>query len=227
MEENTGKRIKDLRGEETQQQLADALGVSRSLVAAWEVNDRPVRSDDLKKLAAHFGVTAGYILGISGTKSTNPNMQATADFTGLSEDAIEAIRKFRGNYQIDDNTAVPANELSEILSNELFENLIAQIEDLRFMSELVSLHLDIFDLVSNGADISNEQVRTFCEDFFDDTPANEDLTDEIGEKAAKMYIELKMQLYELSEAFSDLIEGIVPTKELVERGKKVYRLMRG
>jgi transcriptional regulator with XRE-family HTH domain len=98
MADTLGTRIMKLRGEkETQQQLADALGVSRSLVKAWENDDRPVTSDHLVKLASHYGKSCDYLLGLIGedNATNDEKLRAVSEYTGLSNDAIQSIADFK------------------------------------------------------------------------------------------------------------------------------------
>lgn len=93
MSDTIGTRIGQLRGKETQQQLADALGVSRSLVKAWETNERPVRSDDLVKLSSHFGVSCDYLLCLvdKDNSTKDEKLRMISEYTGLSNSAINAL----------------------------------------------------------------------------------------------------------------------------------------
>ncbi len=97
MADTLGTRIMKLRGDKTQQQLADALNVSRSLVKAWENDDRPVRSDDLVKLSSLFGVSCDYLLGLvdEDNATNDEKLRAVSEYTGLSNDAIISILNFR------------------------------------------------------------------------------------------------------------------------------------
>ncbi len=61
-----GIRLRDLRKEKkmTQKQLASRLDVSKASVSGYENNIAKPDIDALKKLAALFGVTADYLLGL-------------------------------------------------------------------------------------------------------------------------------------------------------------------
>ena len=47
----------------SQQQLADAMGISRSTVAMWETGNSAPDRDMIIKLASFFGVTTDHLLG--------------------------------------------------------------------------------------------------------------------------------------------------------------------
>lgn len=65
------ERIKKLRKEAgiTQAELGKICGLSKGTVAMWEVGQREVTFDTLRKLADYFGVTADYLLGFSDEAS--------------------------------------------------------------------------------------------------------------------------------------------------------------
>lgn len=50
-----GKRLIDLRGERTQQEVANAVGISISAVGMYERGERVPRDEIKKKLAEFFG----------------------------------------------------------------------------------------------------------------------------------------------------------------------------
>lgn len=82
---NFGERLKDLRKSNglTQQQLADRLGVAKSVVSYYESGDRFPSYDVLIKIAQRFHVTTDYMLGIERKR--------VIDVSGLSEKEIATI----------------------------------------------------------------------------------------------------------------------------------------
>lgn len=83
---------------ETQQELADALGVSRELVKFWEADQRQIKVELLRSLAEHFHVSADYLIGLSSDPSRNP---AAVDELNLSPNAVEqlALRRNASNEE--------------------------------------------------------------------------------------------------------------------------------
>lgn len=77
---------------ESQQSLADNIGVKRETVKFWESGERHIKCGDIAKLAKHFNVSADYLLGLSDIASPDTDIRSVCDFTGLSEGAVEAIR---------------------------------------------------------------------------------------------------------------------------------------
>ena len=82
-----GDILKKLRIEEgmTQQQLADRLGVTKSVVSYYELHERYPSPDVLMRLARIFHVTTDYLLGIEH--------KAIIELDGLDDDDIVVIKK--------------------------------------------------------------------------------------------------------------------------------------
>lgn len=82
---NFGEKIKKLRLQNgmTQQQLATQLGVSKSVVSYYELQERIPSPEILVKLAVIFHVTSDYLLGLEKNSSI--------DVSGLDANDIAAI----------------------------------------------------------------------------------------------------------------------------------------
>lgn len=82
---NFGEKLKTLRkGQKlTQQQLADRLGVAKSIVSYYESGDRFPSYDVLVKIARTFHVTTDFLLDMERTR--------ILDVSDLSEDDINVL----------------------------------------------------------------------------------------------------------------------------------------
>ena len=82
-----GNTLKKLRTESgyTQQQLADRLGVTKSVVSYYELQERYPSPDILIKLASIFHVSTDYLLGLQKA--------ATISLDGLGQEDIAVIQK--------------------------------------------------------------------------------------------------------------------------------------
>lgn len=90
-----GRRFKALLASTSEQQLADALGISStSTFRQWTGGYTLPTCENLKKLSEYFNVPADYLLGISNVKSYNLTAQSLHKSTGLSETAIWNLRAF-------------------------------------------------------------------------------------------------------------------------------------
>ena len=83
---NFGEKLKSLRASQKliQQQLADRIGVAKSVVSYYESGDRYPSYDVLVKIARIFHTTTDYLLDVS--------KDSVIDVTGLSDEDIAVIR---------------------------------------------------------------------------------------------------------------------------------------
>lgn len=81
----------------TRQELANLLGCDNSTITKHYKGDRSVTTEYLVKYARHFGVSADYLLGLSDTKTSDTTLRSVCDYTGLSEEVVETLSKYRGN----------------------------------------------------------------------------------------------------------------------------------
>ena len=82
-----GNILKKLRQQEgmTQQQLANKLGVTKSVVSYYELQERYPSPEILIKLAQIFHVSTDYLLGIKKGE--------VIDLTGLDEEDIITVKR--------------------------------------------------------------------------------------------------------------------------------------
>ena len=82
-----GNILRKLRMQErmTQQQLADRLGVTKSVVSYYELQERSPSPEILIKLAAIFHVTTDYLLGLEPRE--------IIDLSGLDDEDIATVKQ--------------------------------------------------------------------------------------------------------------------------------------
>lgn len=80
-----GTKLKELRTNAglTQKQLATQIGVTKSVISFYELQERTPSPAVLVKLASVFHVSADYLLGIEKGK--------TLDVSGLTDDDIKVV----------------------------------------------------------------------------------------------------------------------------------------
>lgn len=93
------KILKLLRTEKnmSQQELADALGISKSAVNMYERGERQPNFEILESIADYFNVDIDYLLGRTNktTKIINPNtMAARFDGDEYTEEELNKIKEF-------------------------------------------------------------------------------------------------------------------------------------
>lgn len=68
--ETLGDKLKQLRNELTQEELAAILRVDRSTLASWEINRREPDIATLCRIASHFEVSIDWLVGYSSDSSS-------------------------------------------------------------------------------------------------------------------------------------------------------------
>lgn len=83
---DSGTRLKLLRKQAgmTQQQVADRIGVTKSVISFYELKERCPSPDVLVKYAKIFHVTTDYLLGVE--------REQVVDVSGLGIDEITAVK---------------------------------------------------------------------------------------------------------------------------------------
>ena len=84
---NLGERLRMLRNERniTQTQLSERIGVSKAMISSYELEQRQPSYSVLIKLAAYFGVSTDFLLGLERGRTIN--------IDGLGDNAIEVVVK--------------------------------------------------------------------------------------------------------------------------------------
>lgn len=139
---NVSKRIVSLREEkgETQQELANAIGITRQSLSRYEIAARTVNAEVLGALARHFGVSADYLLGLSDVRSTEQDMRTACEVTGLTEETIKSLQ-----------TLVKAKSNS-VVSDFSGEKVIQVLE-------MCIQNCDFISLLNGMIDISDRDMR--------------------------------------------------------------------
>ena len=97
---NIGQRIYDLRIERDIQQgeLARAVHLHQSVLNRIEKGLRPARDDEIRRIALHFGVSAGYLLDLPTSINVNArstDKEHTTELSISADDELTLIKKFR------------------------------------------------------------------------------------------------------------------------------------
>ena len=81
-----GQKLKELRIHSglTQKQLAERMGVSKSVISYYKLQERSPSPEILIQLASIFHVSSDYLLGIE--------KEASIDISGLTEEDIHLVR---------------------------------------------------------------------------------------------------------------------------------------
>lgn len=88
-----GSRLKELRTQAglTQLQLAQRMGITKSVVSFYELQERMPSPEVLLKLAGIFHVSTDYLLGL--------DKRETIDVSGLSKEEVALLRALAARLQ--------------------------------------------------------------------------------------------------------------------------------
>lgn len=153
----TGERIRNVREDKDilQQELADAIGMNVSVLSRIEKGTRPVRDDELIKIANKLAVSSDYLLGISNS----PSSSVIAPLAPTEKDILHFYRQLderdqgaiygemKGMLRADkyhhnhNSTKNPSYELTQefsIAASGLNENTQAGNENMEIIKKRVS-----------------------------------------------------------------------------------------
>lgn len=128
-----------------QKDLAEYLGIKPNVVSNYFTGERTPSIDQIIKISKFFHTTPNYLLGVTDSQSTDDNLQAMCEYTGLSDRAIQTLHELsersKGNaikteYQpkIDQCQNTINNHDAEMdhfnLSDTFSDKILNQIEEL-------------------------------------------------------------------------------------------------
>lgn len=158
-----GERLLKLREDckETQQQLADAIGITRQSLSRYETNERTPNIDLIYKVSKHYNVSADYLLGLSEIKSSNNKIRNACEITGLEESAIEKlqlIKSMTDNYK----NVTMLTVMNDLINDKDFIHIIRDCLNLyRSSSELVEKLLNKQSINHNDELIEKTDLQLF------------------------------------------------------------------
>ena len=83
-----------LRADRTQQDVANALGVSRETVNQWERGGRQIKAEHIIALAKLYQVSSDYILGMTGHKVREEEIKEAQSRLGLEDGTVELLTNY-------------------------------------------------------------------------------------------------------------------------------------
>ena len=110
-----GQRLRELREElgASQEDIAQAVKLSRQSVSLYEKAERLPDADILKRFAVHFDVTTDYLIGL--TINRNVDNRAYGDTLGLTDESIEVLRNTSKDRLYLVNTAISTGLLADFV----------------------------------------------------------------------------------------------------------------
>lgn len=116
-----GDKLKELRKREkmTQSDLSNKLNINRVTITKYETGERTPTTDDIISLAKYFNVSTDYLLGITDNATTDTDLQAVCNYTGLYEKTVEKIQFLKSRGKI--------SALNDIINTPDFLSLIDEV----------------------------------------------------------------------------------------------------
>ena len=94
--ETFAQRFKVLRNKkkDTLKNIAEKIGVTAQSLSLYETGKRTINIEILKDIAKYFNVSADYLIGLTDCKTTDTNLEAVCEYTGLTESSIQNIKNY-------------------------------------------------------------------------------------------------------------------------------------
>lgn len=146
------ERFAMLRGDKTQGEFAEFLGISRPTVGFYENGTRIPDALVLRQIAEKCGVSADWLLGISDTRTADGTIRAACEYTGLSETALQ-------NLHMESHDKDVIGALSRLLENDF--------EELHRLDREVYLAMRMYQSVPFGTHIEETLGSYLPEDIKD------------------------------------------------------------
>lgn len=102
----------------TQQTLADKTGCSRQAISQYMDGSSTPNVDKLISIAKFFGVSTDYLLGLAQEPTTDMELNAICEYTGLDEKSVKQLVHFKNNnsHLLDFENYLISNEILGLVS---------------------------------------------------------------------------------------------------------------
>lgn len=149
------ERLKDLRGDRNQADVAQDIGISRGALSYYESGERKPDIEILEKIANYYHVSCDYLIGKTSVKELNIEYQLIENITGLNSTAINTLaelcrqskKKYRDSLDssakhaaitIEAINALINDEIMlDVLSKYLYTNISHFYDDFTYSDEIL------------------------------------------------------------------------------------------
>lgn len=107
--------------------LAHDLGISKSTIGLYETGDTLPDARTLHDLAVYFDVSADYLLGLSKIPSTDTNIKAICEYTGLTPATVNNLHTFSHD----------SSALASFIARFFEDIMVFGVTDIEFMCEQI------------------------------------------------------------------------------------------
>ncbi len=185
----------------TQQDLSEVVGVTRQQISNYRWGKSQPTMEQLFKLAQFFKVSADYLLGLADEQTRETDVQAINKMTGLSEKAINILRREIRRFPAANCGLCPNTEYER--EQELNKwNRIGDIPRFRLINFLLEESLFPDDNLENYSFHKEDSILWLINRIFS-----------YKEESPKAYYEIhKVEITPLPEPKGDLHQDIVEKK---------------
>lgn len=225
-----------LRGDMSQAQFAEKLGISRATVGLYENGSRLPDALVLRNIAKKCGVSTDYLVGLVPEPTNKIDMRAMCEYTGLSSETLSLIHRIYAFtsphhiFALDDFLRIYAKEiyygLTEVRNNaNTASSLLKKLEGLGAFSEEISAAEFPFyyaNFISEHFDA--EQTETALQ-----KSKSSQIDDELFEEAESVAQKLELSIFRLSKTagnFADIYnaDDILTKLRATLRNQELYRI---
>lgn len=92
-----GERIKKVRGKKSQDIFASEIGISRGALSYYENGEREPDAEIIYRICELCNVSSDYLLGFTDNATTDTDLRAICEYTGLSQEAVETFNELKSS----------------------------------------------------------------------------------------------------------------------------------
>ena len=175
------RRLHELSGTMTHQEIADGVGISRQTIGQFLLGNTHPDTETLCKLADFFKVSTDYLLGRTDVKSADTTLQDICKYTGLDEKSINILLAYK--------------EIQEYTKNKDVPSKYSLVDTLNFILAEFGEDSDLIFSLTNALNYNNSGFNS------DD---DEDVRDEFNRifPNASKWLEGKGEIYGRDENFT-------------------------
>lgn len=158
--------------------FARAIDVKRDSVNNWLLGKSDIRLNDLVKISKKYGISVDNILGLSDYQSTDANVRAACEYTGLSEEAVAKLHDIHFDVQSKEFISLLITEYLGTFHN-IYAYIAAAIESQRIINRINDTNtISTYPLKE---DVKSKRLST--PDGYEKIPAKQALDFKLSESA--------------------------------------------